>query len=515
MPRAGPNEAIVVEEAERLVDELGLPCLTMAGLAGRLGVRQPSLYKHVENLDGLRRSLAVRAKRQLADALGHASVGWSERDAILSVSQVYRAWAHEHPGRYVAAQRAPQSGDAEDEAASAAVVGVVFDILAGYGLDGDDAVDAARALRSALHGFVSLEAAGGFSLPSPSGKASTASWARSRRLFSSGRGGTRRRREPGGRNHGERENRDGGEPVNGPGSARLRSAIGRVGVWASSRAIDEDAAGFARLVERLGFGALWVGGSNVDDKAFEVLGRALQATRRLVVATGITNIWAWQPEVLARRVTDLETAFPGRFLLGLGVSHAPQVEQLGQHYERPFEAMSGFLTALEYAWAGQGGGSAKAPPARVLAALGPRMLELSRDRSEGAHPYLTPPEHTVFARRVLGEGPLLAPEQAFVLESEQSQARAAARADLARYLRLPNYRTNLERLGYGGDDFAAGGSDRLVDGLVAHGSGEVVAGHVRAHLEAGADHVCVQPLALSGGLEAGALERLAPLLRGI
>jgi AcrR family transcriptional regulator len=165
VPRAGLNEALVVEEAERLVDELGLPCLTMAGLAGRLGVRQPSLYKHVENLDGLRRSLAVRAKRQLADALGHAAVGRAERDAILSVSQVYRAWAHEHPGRYAAAQRAPQPGDAEDEAASAAAVGVVFDILAGYGLDGDDAVDAARALRSALHGFVSLEAAGGFGLP--------------------------------------------------------------------------------------------------------------------------------------------------------------------------------------------------------------------------------------------------------------------------------------------------------------------------------------------------------------
>jgi AcrR family transcriptional regulator len=165
VPKAGLNEVLVVNEAERLVDEVGLSRLTMAGVAERLGVRQPSLYKHVENLDDLRHSLALRAKTQLAAVIGRASVGRAGADAVISMSRAYRAFAHEHPGRYASAQRAPVPGDAADEAASAAVVEVVFDILAGFELRGDDAVDAARALRSALHGFVALEASGGFGLP--------------------------------------------------------------------------------------------------------------------------------------------------------------------------------------------------------------------------------------------------------------------------------------------------------------------------------------------------------------
>jgi AcrR family transcriptional regulator len=165
VPRAGLNEALVVEEAGRIADELGLSRLTMAAVAERLGVRQPSLYKHVENMEDLQRSIALRAKRDLADVLGRAAIGRSRGDAIVALSQAYRAWAHEHPGRYAATQRAPAPGDADDEAASREATQVVFDVLAGYGLRDDDAVDAARALRSALHGFVTLEAAGGFGLP--------------------------------------------------------------------------------------------------------------------------------------------------------------------------------------------------------------------------------------------------------------------------------------------------------------------------------------------------------------
>jgi probable F420-dependent oxidoreductase len=308
--------------------------------------------------------------------------------------------------------------------------------------------------------------------------------------------------------------------VNGPSVVEWRKAIGRVGVWVSSRAIDKDPGRFATLVEQLGFGALWVGGSNVDDKAFDLLARALEATEHLVVATGITNIWAWRPDALAHRVASLDNAHRGRFLLGLGVSHAPQVEQLGRHYERPHAAMSGFLTALDQVLSGQGDvfsgqGDSPTRPARVLAALGPRMLELARDRSEGAHPYLAPPEHTELARGVLGDGPLLAPEQAFVLNNVPAEARAVARGYLERYLQLPNYLRNLERLGYRDEDFLGGGSDRLVDALVAHGDAEVVAERARAHLEAGADHVCVQPLSTAGAIDLGVLEAVAGLVSTI
>lgn len=165
MPRAGLTEARVVDEAERMADEVGLSRLTLAALAERLGVRQPSLYKHVDGMDALRRSLAVRAKDELADVLARAAVGRERGDAITSISHAYRAWALEHPGRYAAAQRAPKPGDAEDQEAGLAVVQIVADVLAGYQLRDDDAIDAIRALRSTLHGFVTLESGGGFGLP--------------------------------------------------------------------------------------------------------------------------------------------------------------------------------------------------------------------------------------------------------------------------------------------------------------------------------------------------------------
>jgi AcrR family transcriptional regulator len=155
----------VVEEGERIADEVGLTNLTLAALADRLGVRQPSLYKHITGTDGLRRSIAVRAKQELAGVLGRAAVGRARDEAITAMARAYRTWAHEHPGRYAAAQRAPVAGDLDDELASAAVTQVAFDVMTGYELRDDDAVDAIRALRAALHGFVTLEADGGFGLP--------------------------------------------------------------------------------------------------------------------------------------------------------------------------------------------------------------------------------------------------------------------------------------------------------------------------------------------------------------
>lgn len=165
MPRAGLTETRVVEEAERIADEVGLSSLTLAALAKRLKVRQPSLYKHIAGMDGLQRSIGLRAKNELAAVLGQAAVGRARGDAILSMSHAYRAWALKNPGRYAGTQRAPIPGDADDEQASASVVRVAFDVMAGYELRDDHAVDAIRALRSALHGFVTLEAANGFGMP--------------------------------------------------------------------------------------------------------------------------------------------------------------------------------------------------------------------------------------------------------------------------------------------------------------------------------------------------------------
>jgi AcrR family transcriptional regulator len=165
VPRAGLTEDRVVAEAERLADDPGSPPLTLAALAAHLGVRQPSLYKHIAGMDALQRRIAIRAKVELAEVLGRAAVGRARDDAIVSMAHAYRRWAHEHPGRYPTTQRVPARGDAEDEAATSAAVQVVADVMSGYELRGDDAIDAIRALRSALHGFVALEASGGFGLP--------------------------------------------------------------------------------------------------------------------------------------------------------------------------------------------------------------------------------------------------------------------------------------------------------------------------------------------------------------
>jgi AcrR family transcriptional regulator len=165
VPRAGLTETLVVEEGERIADEVGLSSLTLAAVANRLGVRQPSLYKHIAGSDALTRSIALRAKNELADVLARAAVGRARGEAIAAISHAYRAWAIEHPGRYAAAQRAPLPGDVDDEIASSNVVRVVADVMAGFQLRDDDAIDAIRALRAGLHGFVTLEADHGFGLP--------------------------------------------------------------------------------------------------------------------------------------------------------------------------------------------------------------------------------------------------------------------------------------------------------------------------------------------------------------
>jgi len=214
----------------------------------------------------------------------------------------------------------------------------------------------------------------------------------------------------------------------------------------------------------------------------------LAATDHLVVATGILNIWAWDPAALYAQAAALDGAYPGRFLLGLGVSHAPLVQQLGRDYQHPLAAMRDFLDGLDTA-AGAGAG-----PVRVLAALGPKMVQLARDRAAGAHPYLVTPEHTADARQALGEAPLLAPEQAVVIDADRDAAHRIARQYLATYLQLPNYTSNLRHYGFQDEDLAAGGSDRLVDALVPSGAAATVARRVQEQLGAGADHVCVQPL---------------------
>jgi AcrR family transcriptional regulator len=165
MARAGLSELVVIEEAEQLIDEVGLSRLTLVELASRLGVRQPSLYKHIQGTDGLLRSIAVRAKSELAYVLARAAVGRERGDALGSIADAYRAWALEHPGRYATGQSPPLPGDTQDEAASGALMEVITDVLAGYRLADDDVIDAARALRSAMHGFITLESSGGFGLP--------------------------------------------------------------------------------------------------------------------------------------------------------------------------------------------------------------------------------------------------------------------------------------------------------------------------------------------------------------
>ncbi|AYN43290.1 LLM class F420-dependent oxidoreductase [Streptomyces dangxiongensis] len=283
----------------------------------------------------------------------------------------------------------------------------------------------------------------------------------------------------------------------------LKENIGRYGVW-SGELRSEDPARRGELdeaaaeLEELGYGAVWLGGNSTVDHAAPLIG----ATRRITVGTSIQSVWQQDAATTAAGFTEIETAHPGRFMLGLGVSHGPLVK----NYQRPFAAMTGYLGELDTAGV----------PAdrRVLAALGPRMLALSGDRAAGAIPYLVTPEHTARAREILGEGPLLAPEFKVVLETDPARARETARAYLARYLELPNYTDNFLRLGFTEADVAAGGSDRLIDAVFAWGGETRIRERVAAFHEAGADHVALQVVTdgTDGTLPREEWRRLASLL---
>ncbi|CAN5137713.1 TIGR03620 family F420-dependent LLM class oxidoreductase [soil metagenome] len=252
-----------------------------------------------------------------------------------------------------------------------------------------------------------------------------------------------------------------------------------------------EAQAFARRVEELGFPVLWIPESAVSKEVFTQATLLLSATERLVVATGIANIWARDAVAMRNGERALAEAFPRRFLLGLGVSHEPAVRRRGGTYKRQLQHMRGYLDAMDAAR--YSGPEPAHPPDRVLAALGPKMLDLARERTAGAHPYFVPVEHTAFARQRLGADPLLAWEQAVCLETTPSAAREIAKRHMAGYLRLDNYANNLRRLGWTAADLA-GPTDALVDAVVAHGDAAALAERVRAHHAAGADHVCLQVL---------------------
>ncbi|GAA1789836.1 TIGR03620 family F420-dependent LLM class oxidoreductase [Planosporangium flavigriseum] len=296
-------------------------------------------------------------------------------------------------------------------------------------------------------------------------------------------------------------------------TAALKQRIGRVGVW--SFALSDESASFERSaaaeLEDLGYGAVWLGEAPWTKEALTHSAILLSGSRRLVVATGIANIWARDATAAANGANTLAEASGGRFLLGLGVSHRPLVQPRGEEYGGPLSRMRAYLDAMdrvEYH-----APLPEAPP-RMLAALRGRMLELSAERTHGAHSYFVPPEHTARARAVLGPDPVLAPEQALVLDVDAARARRAARAYMAFYLALPNYLNNLRELGWSDEDFADGGSDALVDAIVVWGTPETIAERVRAHHDAGADHVCVQPVTDTAGEQLEHLRILAPALTG-
>ena len=246
----------------------------------------------------------------------------------------------------------------------------------------------------------------------------------------------------------------------------------------------------AAELEAMGWGALWVPEA-VGREAFSSSAVLLAGTSTMTVATGIASIWGRDPVTAAGAHKTLTDAYPGRFVLGLGVSHQPAVEGLRhQPYDRPYSRMVEYLDGMDAA--PFLASPPPTPPRRVLAALGPKMLRLAAERADGAHPYFVPPEHTAIAREALGEGPVLAVEQAVVLETDPTRARDVARSHTRIYTGLPNYTNNLVRLGFDDDDFADAGSDRLVDAIVAWGTIDDIVARVRAHRDAGADHVCVQ-----------------------
>ncbi|OBG56643.1 LLM class F420-dependent oxidoreductase [Mycobacterium sp. E735] len=261
----------------------------------------------------------------------------------------------------------------------------------------------------------------------------------------------------------------------------LKPDLGRFGVWLPNRSITGE---LAARIESLGYGAAWIGGS--PDAELSWVEPALAQTSSLQLATGIINIWTAQAAAVARSFQRIETAYPGRFLLGVGVGHPEHT----QEYVKPYDALASYLDELD---------AAMVPTSRrVLAALGPRVLRLAAQRSAGAHPYLTTPEHTAKARELVGKSVFLAPEHKVVLTTPDQEGAEAARAIGRRYadfyLDLSNYVNNWLRLGFTEADVRKPGSDRLIDAVVAYGTPEAIAQRLREHCDAGADHVAIQVL---------------------
>lgn len=284
---------------------------------------------------------------------------------------------------------------------------------------------------------------------------------------------------------------------------KLRETVGRYGIWSVGLRTEDpsrrgELADAAAELEQLGYGAVWLGGSSAARHAVPLV----EATSTLTVGTSIQSIWQYDAAESAAGFAELEAAHPGRFLLGLGVSHA----KLADQYRRPYSALVTYLDALD----------AAGVPAdrRLLAALGPKTLELARDRSAGSIPYLVTPDHTAKARAILGETPLLAPELKVVLETDPTRARTLARDYLAMYLTLPNYTNNFLRNGFTESDLADGGSDRLVDAVFAWGEESQIRARIDAFLAAGADHVALQVVdgAARESLPREAWRKLASLL---
>ena len=277
--------------------------------------------------------------------------------------------------------------------------------------------------------------------------------------------------------------------------------IGRVGLWTSllDRHPTSRVREVVREVEAMGWPTLWRPESTGRDVlvASSVM---LDATSSLIVASGIAQIYARHPVTAAAAQKTLFEAHSGRFLLGLGVAHAPSVERIRKlEYRTPYSDMVAYLEAMSDA--PYAAVEPATEPPTVLAALGPRMLRLSAEAADGAHPYFTPPDHTVMAREILGQGPLLAPEQMVVIDTDLRRARGVARANMQRYLRLPNYTNNLLRCGFTQTDID-NVTDRLVDGIVACGDIDAAVDRVQQHLDAGADHVCIQVLVENNDLDA-------------
>ena len=291
--------------------------------------------------------------------------------------------------------------------------------------------------------------------------------------------------------------------------------LGRLGVWVGMDGMSAAAAAaFAEHVEELGYGALWIPEGR-GRNALVLSSWLLSHTKRLIVATGIANIYARDAMAMAGGQRTLAEQSGGRFLLGVGVSHRPMVEGVRGHtYGKPVATMRAYLQAMRDASYGAPQPADK--PLTVVAALGPKMMALSGELADGAHPYNTTPEHSAQARQILGPSKLLCPEVWVLLETDRATARSAARQTLSRYLQLENYINGWRRQGFGDEDLAGGGSDRFLDAMVAWGDEDAIRRRVQQHWDAGADHVCIQPIGPQGSRGAAGeqvLDLLAPARR--